>query len=281
MIVYGDVLFVLNLLLDYGLLLAVAKIAGTAFVRLRLLLGALFGAVYALLVFVPQFRFLSAFPVRLLMCGAMVAVAFGFCPGYLRLLFVFCAVSAALGGGVLALTTVGSATLYRGVVTSGADLTAVLLVGSAGCIVMGFLFRRWGSGVSYADIEVTLGGRSTRFRALVDTGNTLTDRNNGRVIVADWQVVGQLLPGFTQADAQLPGGGFERWSGRLGASRVRLLSYRTVGTSDGLLLALRPERVVVNGRERPGLLIAASANPISGGGLYQALIGADEIGGMI
>lgn len=281
MVVYGDVLFVLNLLLDYGLLLATARIAGISFVRLRLLLGALLGAGYALLVFVPDFQFLSQLPVRLLAGGGMVAAAYGIRPGLWRLIVIFSAISAALGGGVLALTTVGSATLYRGIATSGADLTAVLLAGSAGCAAMGIAFRRWGGRMSYADIEVTLDGRSTRFRALVDTGNTLTDRNNDRVIVADWQVVERLLPGFTREDAQSPGGGFQRWSGKLGAARVRLLSYRTVGTSSGLLFALRPERVLVNGREYPGLLVAASANPVSGGGLYQALIGADQMGGMI
>ena len=45
MVVYGDVLFALNLLLDYAVLLASAKIAACPFVRLRLLGGALFGAV--------------------------------------------------------------------------------------------------------------------------------------------------------------------------------------------------------------------------------------------
>ena len=62
MVVYGDVLFALNLLLDYAVLLASARIAACPFARLRLLGGALFGAVYAVAVFVPGLQILSALP---------------------------------------------------------------------------------------------------------------------------------------------------------------------------------------------------------------------------
>lgn len=284
MVVYGDLLFVLNLLLDYGLLLATARIAGAPFVRLRLMMGAVFGAMYALLVFVPGLQFLSVLPMRFLMGAVMVMIAYGARRSALRLMVVFGAVSAALGGGVLALTTVGSATLYRGIVTTGADLVAVLLTGSLGCMLLGVLFRRGASKLrhrDYADVEVALGGRTTSFRALVDTGNALTDRTNHRVIVADWEVVREVLPGLTYQDVCSPGLGFQKLTGLLPPSRVRLLSYRTVGVSDGLLLAVRPDRIVVNGKTRPGLLVAASAHPVSDGGLYRALIGAEEMGGMV
>ena len=65
MVVYGDVLFALNLLLDYAVLLASARIAACPFARLRLLGGALFGAVYAVAVFVPGLQILSALPLKL------------------------------------------------------------------------------------------------------------------------------------------------------------------------------------------------------------------------
>ena len=77
MVVYGDILFVLNLVLDYGLLMATARIAGCPFVRLRLLAGALFGGLYALLIFVPGLQFLAALPLRLCSGVVMLLMAFG------------------------------------------------------------------------------------------------------------------------------------------------------------------------------------------------------------
>ena len=47
-----------------------------------------------------------------------------------------------------------------------------------------------------------------------------------------------------------------------------------------LLLALRPDRVVIDGKAHAGLLVAASAHPVSDGGSYQGLVGPDEMGGM-
>lgn len=286
MVVYGDILFVLNLVLDYGLLMATARIAGCPFVRLRLLAGALFGGLYALLIFVPGLEFLSAVPLRLCSGVVMLLMAFGGQRRFFHLLLVFAGVTMAVGGGVLALTAVGSATLYGGVVGTGADFLAVILAGAAGCMLLSLGFRRKGAlgRRNYAQVSLALGERSTSFRALVDTGNSLTDQSNRRVIVADWQVLGELLPpeiGLERADVQSPGSGFEKLARVLGPGRVRLLSYRTVGLSDGLLLALRPDRVEINGRKRPGMLVAASAHPVSDGGEYQGLVGPDEIGGMV
>lgn len=286
MVVYGDILFVLNLVLDYGLLLATARIAACPFVRLRLLAGALFGGLYALLIFVPGLGFLSAVPLRVC-CGVlMLLISFGGQRRFFHLFLVFAGVTMAVGGGVLALTAVGSATLYGGVVGTGADFLAVLLAGAAVCMLLSFGCRRKGAlrRRDFAQISLALGERSTSFRALVDTGNSLTDQANRRVIVADWQVVGELLPPGTDlnpSDVQSPGVGFEKLARILGPGRVRLLSYRTVGLSDGLLLALRPDSVWINGRKRPGMLVAASACPVSDGGEYQGLVGPEEIGGMV
>ena len=43
-------------------------------------------------------------------------------------------------------------------------------------------------------VSLTLGALRLLSRPLVDTGNSLTDRANRRVIVADWRVVLNLLP---------------------------------------------------------------------------------------
>ncbi len=286
MVIYGDVLFVMNLLLDYGLLLATAKIAACPFVRMRLLLGACLGAVYALLIFVPGMQWLDRWPVRGGVGVAMALIAYGGERRFFHLLLVFFTVTAALGGGVLALTNVGGATLYRGVVSTGADLTAVLLAGSGGCALLAFLFRRAAPGRGRrrcVEVQIALGDKSACFRALVDTGNSLTDRANRQVVIADWQVLARILPAGTalsETEVRCPSLGFQKLAAVLEPGRVRLLSYRTVGVSDGLLLALRPDSVTVDGRHRPGALVAASAHPVSDGGEYEGLVGLEEMGGI-
>lgn len=286
MIIYGDVLFVLNLMLDYGLLLVTARIAGVPFVRLRLLFGALFGACYALVVFLPGCGVLSAVPVRLAVGMGMALIAYGKTPRMPRLLLILAAVTAALGGGVLALTDLGGATLYEGVATTQADFFAVVLIASALCAGLGVLFQRWGQKMGkqeLAYIQVFLNGKSTAFRAMVDSGNLLSDHRNRGVIVVTVPVVQRLLPNgvrMSAEDAQHPSMLFETLTALLGCGRVQLISYCSVGISDGLMAAIRPDRVIVNGQETGELLLAVSTGPVSDTGAYEGLIGA-EVGGAV
>lgn len=286
MIIYGDVLFVLNLVLDYGLLLVTARIAGVPFVRLRLLCGAVFGALYALAVFLPGCGVLSAVPVRLVVGMVMALIAYGKTPRMARLLLILAAVTAALGGGVLALTDLGGATLYEGVATTQADFFAVVLIASALCAGLGVLFRRWGQKTGKQErayIQVYLNGKSTVFRAMVDSGNLLADRNDRSVIVVTMPVIERLLPKGTRLsaeDARHPSAMFEALTALFGCGRVQLISYCSVGVSDGLMAALRPDRVTVNGQETGELLLAVSPGPVSDTGAYEGLIGA-EVGGAV
>ena len=99
-----------------------------------------------------------------------------------------------------------------------------------------------------------LGDRSLTLRALIDTGNTLSDPASGRaVIVADALSLSPLL-GFTpdlsdvsalvEALSRVPG--LER--------RVSLVPYRSVGVSGGLLAAFRPDALELDGKSSSALL---------------------------
>ena len=57
--------------------------------------------------------------------------------------------------------------------------------------------------------------------------------------------------------------------------RFRLLPYRAVGVERGLLLALRMDRVQVGEEDRGPMLAALSPTPVSDGGAYRVLVGAE------
>ena len=57
--------------------------------------------------------------------------------------------------------------------------------------------------------------------------------------------------------------------------RFQLLPYRAVGVDCGLLLALRVDRVECRAWRRRNCLTALSPTPVSDGGNYSALIGAE------
>ena len=283
-VIYVDTLFLLNAAVDYLLLLASARLAGEPLARLRFLLGAVLGGLYAVAIFLPGLSFLARPPCQLAAAVLMVLAAFWKSRRLLRQVVIFLALSCAFGGGVLAIGLLGGRglTLSNGVLYSGMDLKIVLL-SAAGCYgALTLLFQRTGRHTAAAGelrpVRLTLGERQVSLTALVDTGNTLTDPATGRpVLVAEADCVEELLPpGIRPSPADLrdPAGALERledpWR-----RRFRLLPYRSVGVDRGLLLAVRVDQVQVGEEDRGPMLTALSPTPVSDGGGYRALLGAD------
>ena len=277
-VVYIDVLFLLNLVVDYLLLLASARITGEMISRPRLALGALLGAAYAAVLFLPGCAWLSHPICRICVAMLMVLTGFGGSPRLLRLLLVFWGASAALGGLVLALQLLGRGglTLENGVLYTGFDvrllLVTTILCYAALSLTFGRAARHGGKRQDFCPARLTLGEKTLSLTVLIDTGNTLTDPTNNRpVMVAEARALGALLPeGIDPAD---PVGSMERLEDETMRRRLRLLPYRAVGVEYGMLLAVRMDRGALGKRELEGLLVALSPTPVSDGGAYQALIG--------
>lgn len=283
-VVYIDSLFLLNLVVNYLLLLSSARLSGDLIHRPRLALGAALGALYAALVFFPGMGFLLHPLCKLSVAVLMLLCAFGGSRRLLRVTLVFFGVSAAFGGGIFALQLLGGRglTLKNGIFYSAMDLRLILLSAAACYVVISLIFRRAarhsGPSRELAPAVLTLDGRKVALTALVDTGNTLTDPVTNRpVMVAEGEKLLRLFPegeAPAPADFKDPVAALERLttSGRRG--RYRLLPYQAVGVECGLLLALRMDGVRVGEVDYGGILVAMSPNRLSDGGGYSALIGA-------
>ena len=279
--VYLDELFLLNLVVDYLLLLAAGRLAGEVLRRPRLALGAALGAGYAAGAVLPGGGFLLH-PLCKLGAGVlMVLLAYGHSRRLLRTGLTFFAVSAAFGGGVILLHTFGSRSLaLDGLLSAAPDLRLVLL-SAAVCyalitLVLGRASRHSAPG-ELVPAVLTLGGRRLALTALVDTGNTLTDPATGQpVMVAEGErAAGLFPPGLAPSGEELrrPVEALERLDRRGWGGRCRLLPYRAVGVECGMLLALRLDGARVGTEDYSKLLLALSPTPLSDGGGYSALIG--------
>ena len=199
-VVYIDALFLLNLIVNYLLLLAAAKLAGEPLRRLRLAAGAALGGLYAAAIFFPGMGFLTHPLCKLGAAVLMLLTGFGGSRRLLRVTLVFFGLSCAFGGGIFAIGLLGGRglTLRNGVLYSVMDLRILLLSAAVCYAVLTLVFRRT---ARHGRREVlpavlTLEGRRVAVNALVDTGNTLTDPVTGRpVMVAEGSRLSPLLPG--------------------------------------------------------------------------------------
>lgn len=281
MVVYLDRVFLLNLLLDYLLLLAAAQLSGRTLHRLRLLACAAGGGAYAVLTFLPGCGFLRT-PLCQLAVGSIIALCVYGGRGRPALLFLL--LSGGLAGFVLALGLwAGSPTGLLGRVYRGEVSWPLLLGAALGFYVLLRLLLGQGArhgGGELLKITISVCGRKQTVTALHDTGNTLRDPVSGRpALVLERNAAEELWPPEVAAVLASPLPPEEKMARlhRQGAAvTFSLLPFRSVGTPAGLLLAARSDYIEINGRRYPRTPVALSEHPVSDGGGYHALWGDPE-----
>ena len=194
--IYIDSLFLLNLLIDYLILTATARLCTVPLRRGRYLLSALLGAAWAAGTVLPGLGFLSAWPLKLAAAGLMALIAFGTERHPLRCFLAFLGVSFAFGGAVWAASMLGGTALPNHgptPVTPRVLLLALALTYTAVTLVFRGLAQR--SSRELVTVFLGLDGRSVTLRALHDTGNELSDPvTGGRVLVTTGTAAAPLLP---------------------------------------------------------------------------------------
>lgn len=278
MVVYLDLVVLLNGLLDYLLLSVCGRVTASPRNTVRLLLAAALGGIYAGASLFPEFSFLGGLFWQLVFGVLLCLLAFG--PGrcLVRQCVVLFLLAAAFSGLVLVLTELFSApgAMVGGRVYYPVSLGVLLLTGGGAYGVMKWgLSRLRHQGGDVAELEISLGENRVKLTALRDTGNTLRDPISGcGVAVVDFSVLHRLLPQAALRREQLkePAGLMEQLRREAPQASFRLIPYKAVGVEHGLLLAVRPEEVKIGGR-REQLLIGFSPVEVSDGGGYEALLG--------
>lgn len=283
-VVYLDRVLLLNLLVDYLLLLTTAQLAGIPLRRGRLALCAAVGALYAGAVFLPGLSWLSHPLCRTAGGAAMALAAWRREAHPWRLTALFFLLAGGLGGLVLALGLAsGSVAAYVGRLYRAEISWPVLLGAALGFFgLLHLVFRqaaRHGGG-EIMDATISIGGQSRAVRVLHDTGNTLRSPVTGQpVLVLEQTSLGGLLPPEVERIVTRRAPPEERMA-QLHATdlgrRFSLLPFCSIGAPEGLLLAVCSDSVQIGGTTYPRTLVALSPGPVSDGGGYQALWGGTE-----
>lgn len=283
-VVYCDLLFFFNCLMDSLLLYGAAKFSSTPFFLLRLLGAGCIGGIYGALAVLPSFAFLTAAPVVLLFPWLLLFLAFGRLSrekGVRLLIYYYLLVFAANGAGNAGKTFLQNfgVPTERLIVWVCPALLIVFLsrfsikylkkiMAEDGCLVRG---------------RLTFGAAAVGLDVFLDTGNSLCEPISGYpVMVAEYEAVCGMLPkelceeyakckneqtdifclydllGTKYADAD--------WFGRLS-----LVSFRSVGKKQGFLLGFRPDDFLVKGKTAV-VVVALSDDKLGGRRNFNAIL---------
>lgn len=280
-VIYIDRVFLLNLAVDYLLLLCTARLAGAPLRRLRFVLCSALGALYAVIVFLPWGHRLACMPIKILTGILMAYLAFRSLPRCWRLIALFFLLSGALAGLLLAIgLALGSpGVLFSRLYYAKISWPVLLISTSVMLTLMHLIFQqgaRHGGG-EILTVTVSIHHKERRFAALRDTGNTLREPSGGRpVLVSECTALCDLWPPDIASvikSTASPEEKMVRLYEKNAGKGFSLLPFRSVGSTSGLLLAVRSDYIKVGKTRYPRTLVALTDGPLSDGGGYCALWG--------
>ncbi|AET61746.1 sporulation sigma factor processing peptidase [Paenibacillus terrae HPL-003] len=301
MVVYIDFIFLANLFIDTVLLMATAWMRKIRPVWWRLLASAVIGALYVVMMFVPELSFLFTFLIKLALSVIMLLVAFGFgsMQKYLRTMGAFYMINFVAAGGILGMHYLLQSTgeLFNGIwytASGGMSFELKIAFWFILCAFGGVMlfFRIVQSSKQHAErmsgflgeVQVWIGQDHIECTGLLDTGNQLHDPlTRTPVMVMEAALWEAYLPSSWLQ--KLSEGNADQLVMELGdesfnwPDRVRLVPYRGINRNHSFMLALKPDRVevVMNGARyvHHRVLIGLDGGKLSAEGKYRAIIHPD------
>lgn len=201
--VYVDILLFINLTVNYFLLLCTEKLCGRKTGKFRMFTGAFAGALYSLVIFIPEPGPFLLLLSKLLTAALMVEIAFPHVSvrQSLREYLVFFGVNFLFGGCMLALwlTAAPDGMVFSDGVLYFHITPLTLILSALGAYLVVELLGRFRKKTpqhrQICPVRICLEGETVCLRGLVDTANELRDISTGTpVAVCSWRDIRPACP---------------------------------------------------------------------------------------
>lgn len=259
--VYIDVLFAVNLLINYILINASGILSKINRNKLRMGFGAFIGSCYAILIFFPDFSVLFTTICKLLISMLIVAASFPFytLKSYIKTLIIFYMVSFGFGGcvlGVFYFSDIGSklgAVYSNGIFYFNLPWTVLALSGLLFYLaikICGIISAKLYRGENLRKkLRISLGEKTTELTALLDTGNALIDPVTlSPVIIAEYKSLKPLFSSDMQLGLNRLGSDNITWIMSEVSEhglKTRLIPFSSLGKENGMLLGFVPDHAEI------------------------------------
>ncbi|ADL07722.1 sigma-E processing peptidase SpoIIGA [Thermosediminibacter oceani] len=260
MVIYFDVVFIINFLMNFTILWLVKLILKLDAANLRIAAGALLGNLFLLEVFFPSGALLQTIPGKIIVSIMMALIAFyplSFSE-FIKALGFFYFVSFMVGGGAFAIFyLINSEGAFTPLVNNISVPWWILLVSSLFLFVFfkflwPFIYRILSKETLVVPVTIMFGQDQLKIKALIDTGNDLRDPiTNYPVIIVEFSAIKELFPQEIRSFmVREPEEGLEEIikavSSSYWAARLRIIPFSSIGKSTGLMVGFKPDKVIVN-----------------------------------
>lgn len=281
-VIYIDVLFLVNFFINATLLLISSKILKRPFKSHRLLLGAAIGAVYAVCMFFPKMQFMYSLIAKFMMSLLIVSVSFKLTKLslYIKTVCMFYFASFTLGGALMAVmyfTSIGRITgtvMNNGIIYFNLPFGMVIVTSLIAYVLISVFCNiyKQSKNTIYKEVCVNISGKSADFRALIDTGNMLSEPiSNTPVMVVELEKLKAVLPESVYDALKKNDTSIDVLQEDF-SSRIRIIPYTSLGEQNGLLLGFKPDSVTISGKCITNIIIGVYNRSLSATYEYDALL---------
>lgn len=194
MTVYADVLFVVNFLVDFFLLLTASHILSDNVKTIRLITASVIGGIFSFYIFLPDVNLFFDFLFKLISMLIISLVAFKFCSfkRFIKSLLIFALVNCGYTGIMMSVWYLFKP---RGMIINNSvvyfDISPVILVLCTVIAyilftILSYVFTKLNKSAEYCRVKITAGDKSIDVKAVIDTGNSIKDVfGMGEIIIVD------------------------------------------------------------------------------------------------
>ncbi len=202
MVIYADILIVLNLFVNYFIILASCKLLRRKTKTWRIFLGSAIGSLASLYIFLPEVSLLAEISFKLLLCFLISAVVYGIksIKLYIRASGVIFLVTCAYAGIMLAIwkifkpygMLINNSVIYFNI--SPLNIVVFSVVSYVCFIIALKLFGRNNIYATECEIQLFYFDCKAEFKAIIDTGNSVSDIfGKSEIIIVDKEIVKTLF----------------------------------------------------------------------------------------
>ncbi len=207
MVVYADILMLINFVVDYFLLLISCRFLNKRPRLLRLLLSAAVGGVCSLYIFLPQTNFFIQSAIHILICSILCLIALGFdsLKAFLRSVAVLFLVNFAYSGAMIAVwlifkpygMVINNSVVYFDI--SPLFLILFSVVGYFVVVLLKKVLKKPFLQNTYCEATLFCTDKKLVVSGIADTGNSLNDAfGMSQIFITDEDTVDLILDGEKQ-----------------------------------------------------------------------------------
>lgn len=295
MIIYLDIIFLENMVINYIILYVTGIISKERIKQSRLVIGATVGAIYSIIYYLFRLKIYSGLFIKIILSIVIIYVSFNSnnLKDLLKKILLFYLASFVFGGAAISIIYMVNSqniTIQNGVLVGSYTIKTILIGIVVAYFTIIIAFKLIKTKISkkdlICDISIMINHKEIKTKALIDTGNFLKDPiTQMPVIVIEHTLLYDILPKEILNNIEkILGGDFSKIPNDIKdkySSKLKVIPFTSLGKSNGMLLGIIGENLNVYFKDETEkidkVIVGIYNKSLTKKGEYRSLLGLESL----